>query len=153
MFNKSSSAPFQVSSGGDTTFIASDCHITGTITIKGNARIDGQVEGTVKTSGDLIIGANAKLKATIEAKNVQIAGEVQGDILSTNSLELSSNAKLTGDIQTQQLKIEQGARFIGSSKLMDDHKISDDKYVRQDALAVDKGLSDRSSIEKRRNRT
>jgi len=96
-------------------YIAPDCEIKGSFTSKGNVRIDGQIEGTIKVDGDLTVGQNAVIKADIEAQNVSIAGEVRGNIKTRDLLEIGSSAKLFGDIVVKQLKIEQGARFIGSS--------------------------------------
>lgn len=160
MFGKNSSVPFQLSEG-DTTFIAPACQIVGNIVIKGNARIDGQIEGSIKISGDLVIGTNAKVTASIEAKNVQIAGEVHGDISSASTLELDSTARLYGDICTQQLKIEQGARFVGSSKLIEDNRSAgtDNALNRTEKspTVADKGVYgrggfDRNSADRRKAR-
>ncbi|GAB6154550.1 polymer-forming cytoskeletal protein [Desulfosporosinus burensis] len=119
MFKRPSS---NQSSGGDTTFIAAECQITGSMTIKGNARIDGKVDGNVQVTGDLIIGANAFLKANIEANTVSLAGEVCGNIKTTDLLELNASARLVGDICTRQFKVEQGAHFTGSSQLLEEAK-------------------------------
>ena len=109
-----------LNSGGDTTFIAADCQITGSISIKGNARIDGKIEGNVQVTGDLVIGASAFLKANIEASTVNLAGEVSGNIKATSLLELNATARLVGDICTRQFKVEQGAHFTGSSQLLEE---------------------------------
>ncbi|MCO5388719.1 polymer-forming cytoskeletal protein [Desulfosporosinus sp.] len=58
MFKKLSNSQ----SNGDVTLIASECQITGSIIINGNARIDGKVEGSVQATGDLIIGNSAYLE-------------------------------------------------------------------------------------------
>ncbi|MFA6808329.1 MAG: polymer-forming cytoskeletal protein [Eubacteriales bacterium] len=110
------------STSSNITFIAEDCNITGNINSKGSARIDGQVEGTVMIAEDLIIGQTASLKASIEAKTVTIAGEVNGNIVAKEMLELSSTARLYGDISTKQLRIDSGARFVGSSSLLEEEK-------------------------------
>lgn len=116
MFKKSLTSQ----SNGDTTLIAAECQITGSITIKGNARIDGKIEGTVQATGDLVIGASAYLKADIEAKTVSIAGEILGNIKTTDILELNSTARLYGDICTKQLTVAQGAHFVGKSQLLEE---------------------------------
>ena len=117
MFKKSSKSQMD---SGDTTFIATECHITGSITIQGNARIDGKVEGTIEVTGDLVIGASAFLKANIEASNVSIAGEVCGNIKTTDLLNLTATACLVGDICTRQFQVEKGAHFTGSSQLLEE---------------------------------
>lgn len=116
MFKKFSASQ----SSGDITLIAADCQITGSITINGNARIDGKVEGSVHATGDLIIGTSAFLKADIEANTVSLAGEVRGNIKTTDLLELNATARLFGDICTRQFKVEQGAHFAGTSQLLEE---------------------------------
>lgn len=116
MFKKLSNSQ----SSGETTLIAAECQITGSIKINGNARIDGKIEGSVHATGDLVIGTSAFLKADIEANTVSIAGEVRGNIKTTDLLELSATARLFGDIFTRQLKIEQGAHFTGKSQLLEE---------------------------------
>ncbi|EGW36335.1 polymer-forming cytoskeletal protein [Desulfosporosinus sp. OT] len=116
MFKK----PTTHSRGGDNTFIAAECQISGSITINGNARIDGKIEGSVLATGDLVIGASAILKANIEANTVSIAGEVHGNIKTTDLLELNATARLFGDICTRQFKVDQGARFIGTSQILEE---------------------------------
>jgi len=105
------------------TLIAADCQITGSVIIKGNARVDGKIEGSIQASGDLTIGPGAVLKANIEAKTVTIAGEVHGDIKAADTLELSQSARLYGDIYSKQLKVAQGACFIGSSKPLEESSV------------------------------
>lgn len=116
MFKKFSTSQ----SSGDTTLISAECQITGSITINGNARIDGKIEGSVHATGDLIIGTSAFLKADIEANTVSIAGEVRGNIKTTDLLELNATARLFGDICTRQFKVEQGAQFTGTSQLLEE---------------------------------
>ena len=124
MFGKTT--PSWQARGAEVTFIAAECQVTGSLNIKGDARIDGQVEGNVKATGELTIGPGAVVKANIEANSVSIAGEVRGDIKALDTLELAASARLYGDICTRQLKIEQGARFVGSSQLLEDNNAAPD---------------------------
>lgn len=104
-----------VSTNSNVTYLAEDCEVKGSFVSKGNSRIDGKIEGTVSIAGDLIIGQSAVLKANIDAQTISISGEVRGNVKATDLLELGSTARLYGDINTKQLKIDQGARFIGTS--------------------------------------
>lgn len=125
MWNKNSSNPKSLSNAfqsgaGETTYIAADSEFIGNITLKGNARIDGLIEGAITLTGDLMIGPSAVIKASIQADTISISGEVRGDITARESLELCPSARLYGNISTQQLKIDQGAQFIGTSRLLGD---------------------------------
>ena len=119
MFGKNATPSWQAQSSEAVTLIAGDCQITGSLIVKGNARIDGKVDGSIQATGDVIIGQGAVVRADIEAKTVSIAGEVHGDIKTTDTLELGATARLFGDICTKQFKVEQGAKFVGTSQLLE----------------------------------
>ncbi|HHY26377.1 MAG TPA: polymer-forming cytoskeletal protein [Desulfitobacterium dehalogenans] len=118
---KRSSSTFQASSS-ETTYIAADAEFNGKLTLKGNARIDGKIDGHIILSGDLIIGPSAVIDANIKASAISISGEVRGDIVAQETLELCSSARMKGNIFSKQLKIDQGAQFIGTSRLLEDAK-------------------------------
>jgi len=106
----------RVQGSSNVTYIAEGCEIKGSFAAIGNARIDGRVEGPlIHVDGDLDIGPTAVIKAAIEAKTVSIAGEVHGNVRAWVLLELGPTARLYGDIHIKELKIDQGARYIGSS--------------------------------------
>lgn len=86
----------------------------------GNIRIDGKLEGTVEVGGDLIIGQSASVKANISAATATITGVVCGNIKVGDLLELSPTSRLYGDITARQLKIDQGAIFVGTSSIVSD---------------------------------
>lgn len=118
---KRTTSAFSATSG-ETTYIAADAEFNGKLTLKGSARIDGKIQGHIALSGDLIIGPNAVIDANIQAGAISISGEVRGDIVAQESLELCSTARMKGNIFSKQLKIDQGAQFIGTSRLLDDAK-------------------------------
>jgi len=129
-----------VSSSSNVTYLAEDCEIKGNVVSKGNARIDGKIDGTVSIAGDLAIGQSAVLKANIEAQTISIAGEVRGNVKAKELLELSSTARLYGDINTKQLKIDQGARFIGSSTY--EENTSSDNILYTNTVSKDNAKED-----------
>lgn len=120
MFKKNSTSKPLGHSTVDVTYIAADCQVTGNLKVKGDIRIDGQVEGNILATGEVIVGPSASIKANVEGKIVVLAGEVYGDVKSYDLLELSSSARLYGDISSRQLKVDQGAIFVGNSKLNED---------------------------------
>ena len=101
-------------------YIAKDRQITGEIKSATSVTIDGQVEGSIVIKGDLVVGENGKVKSDIEAQNVFIKGEVHGKIIARDLLEISPNGSVFGDITSKFLKIDQGAKFIGSSTHSDE---------------------------------
>lgn len=119
----------------DIMYIAKNCTIKGNISSAGNVTIDGQVEGAISIKGDLVIGEDAKVKADIEAENVEIKGEVSGKLTVQSLLGISESGSLVGDIITKNLRIDRGAKFIGTSTHSDERAVdppndsNDSKFV------------------------
>jgi cytoskeletal protein CcmA (bactofilin family) len=77
--------------------------------------VDGEVEGSIALRGQsLTIGANGRVRANIEARNVILHGRVDGDIHASDRVELRKSASLSGDITTARISIEDGAFFKGT---------------------------------------
>jgi cytoskeletal protein CcmA (bactofilin family) len=93
--------------------------IGGSIKVKGNFQgqgdivIEGSIEGSLKTEANLFIGSQAKVVASIEAKDATINGEVRGNIKAKNYLAIGENAKIFGDIQYGEISISRGAIING----------------------------------------
>ncbi|OCZ52723.1 polymer-forming cytoskeletal protein [Dehalobacter sp. TeCB1] len=109
-----------ISTNTNITYIAEDCELKGSLVSSGNIRIDGKLEGTVEVGGDLIIGQSASVKANISSATATITGVVCGNIKVEDLLELSPTSRLYGDITAKQLKIDQGAIFVGTSSIVSD---------------------------------
>jgi excisionase family DNA binding protein len=99
-----------------------------------NLRINGKFEGTLTTRGNLIIGKDADVNASIVGENISIAGVVRGNIKATSQLELTSTAQVNGEIEVAKLIIEGGAVFNGKC-MMTEGKISLEEL--SDYLAIE----------------
>lgn len=95
------------------TIIGPSVKIEGDFSSEDNVDVEGQVLGALKTSRDLRIGKDAKIKAEVEANYIFVAGEVKGNIVAKEKIELSSTAKIFGDITTNTISIENGAMING----------------------------------------
>src|SRR4029077_2527730 len=77
--------------------------------------IDGEVEGTIELQEHrLTIGPNAKVNATVKAREVVVLGTLQGNVETRDRVEIRKEARLVGDIRTARIVIEDGAYFKGS---------------------------------------
>lgn len=118
-------------------FIAKDTLVKGEIITKGDFRIDGTVEGNIKSEGRIIIGNEGKFIGTIKANNVDVMGAVEGEVIAENTLSLKASGKIRGKIQTNILEIEQKAEFNGTCVMGADIK----KAIPVNAPANDKKVS------------
>jgi cytoskeletal protein CcmA (bactofilin family) len=95
---------------------------TGT-TIKGevggseDVAVEGAIEGMIRISGDLRVGAGGKVKATVEARSVVVSGELVGDVTAHNKVEILATGRLTGNIRAPKMVIAEGAMFKGNSDM------------------------------------
>ena len=89
--------------------------VKGQIFAREDLTIDGEVEGTVECHDHrLTIGPNARVLATLKAREIIIHGSIQGNIEATDKIDMKKEAKLVGDIKTTRIVIEDGAYFKGS---------------------------------------
>lgn len=99
------------------TLISKDCSIVGDITLKGTVKIDGKLEGNLKTKGDVIVAPKAEVIGNISAHNVLIAGTVTGDVTAKGQVSMMSKGKLKGDITYSAMAMEEDAEITGSCSL------------------------------------
>ena len=91
--------------------IANKTKIVGDIESEGDYRIDGTVEGTIKTSGRIIIGVDGIINGSVECSNADIEGTFSGKLLVSDLLSLKSTAVINGEIFINKLSVEPGATF------------------------------------------
>ncbi len=84
-----------------------------------DVRIDGKFDGTILTTGKLIIGETADVNAEVTCKGADIWGKLRGNIVSGECLSLKNTADYEGTINITNLAIEKGARFIGTCKMIE----------------------------------
>ena len=89
--------------------IAKGTTFVGDIKSDGDFRIDGTLEGSLKTSGRVIIGKEGFIKGKVEATNADIEGKFSGELHVSNILTLKETANVSGDIFPAKLNSEPGA--------------------------------------------
>lgn len=100
------------------TVIGPSVQVEGNFVGEGNIIVQGSVSGTVKTSGDLRVGPNAKIKADVEAKNIFTAGEITGTQLTAREkLEVEKTSRINANIKAAVLSVEPGAIINGKIKM------------------------------------
>lgn len=85
--------------------------IIGDISSDGDFRIDGKVEGNVKTSGRLIVGKEGIIIGTIECINADVEGKVSGKLTCSSTLSLKASSVIDGEVYIEKLAVEPGATF------------------------------------------
>jgi cytoskeletal protein CcmA (bactofilin family) len=97
--------------------LSSGVSIKGDVTFRNELLIDGEVEGTIKSNGALIIGQHARIRADITAGAVTIHGTVNGNVSASERCVLEPGGTVRGDIEAPRLALDENATFLGSAKI------------------------------------
>ena len=101
------------------TVIGPNAHFKGDIQSDGGVRVDGIFEGTIDTTGNLVIGEGAKVIATITANNISISGAVKGNV-KANRVEILETGRVWGDLNVASLLLNEGAYLRGQTVMHGD---------------------------------
>lgn len=109
--NKNNKNRVSIEPSGQPNRIGQNTKIKGDISSEGDFRIDGSLEGSVKTSGKVVIGKDGSIDGKIECVNADIEGKFSGELLVSNVLSLKATAHIEGQVNVAKLAIEPGATF------------------------------------------
>lgn len=99
--------------GAPETVIGQSVKVDGDFVSEGNVLVQGMVNGSLKTRGDLRVEKGSKIKADVEAANAVVSGQIKGNVTIQSNLELGASAVIEGDIVAKVLSIEPGAVLNG----------------------------------------
>jgi cytoskeletal protein CcmA (bactofilin family) len=85
----------------------------GLLTFRGQAQIDGELEGEVLCRGTLRLSETARVVARIEADELIIAGIFEGEATARDRIQLTPTARVTGTIRAPKLAMEDGCVLDG----------------------------------------
>lgn len=111
MFSDNKKGKGHVDATSQQNIIAQSTKITGDIVSEGAFRIDGAVEGTLKTPGKVVVGKNGVIKGTLEGANADFEGKFSGKLFLSGTLTLKSTAVIEGEVVVNKLAVEPGATF------------------------------------------
>lgn len=99
------------------THIGKGTTVEGNIETGGNIRIEGKVNGFVRSKAKVALGPVSAVEGNITAQNADIEGDVHGKLEIAELLTLKSTAIVNGDILTGKLVVEPGASFNGNCSM------------------------------------
>ena len=111
MFSDKNKGKMATESTSQQNIIAQDTKIVGDIVSKGPFRIDGQVEGNIKTGDKVVVGKSGFVNGTINGTNADFEGSFSGKLKLSGTLTLKSSAYVQGEVEVGKLAVEPGATF------------------------------------------
>ena len=105
--------------------IAQGAAIKGDLSAPTDIRVDGSVDGTLRSEGRVVAGESARLSGKLFCVNADIWGRMDGDIYVKEMLSLKGSSVVNGDIYVSKVQVELGAQVNGSFKI-----ITEEEYDR-----------------------
>lgn len=93
--------------------LAGGSYQTGDFYSEHDVRIDGCLNGTITTTGRVVIGENAVVNGDIICDALDVWGKVHGNIFVKDTLSLKEASLIEGDFSFSKIQIEIGADIMG----------------------------------------
>lgn len=106
------------------TIIGRGTTIKGNLEGSGNIRIDGDINGDVSVTGNMVIGESGNVQGNIKADCLTVGGTIKGNVDCDGNLCIQAKGQLIGDIRARSLNIAEGGIFNGRSDMDDRFGIS-----------------------------
>ncbi len=94
-------------------FLGAGTFFTGRLAFEGVVRIDGGFEGEITSSGDLVVGKNARITGRISVGRLVCGGEVAAEVAAAVRVTVHATGRLTGSVTTPSLVVEEGGCLDG----------------------------------------
>jgi cytoskeletal protein CcmA (bactofilin family) len=108
------------SSGGDEpplTVLSEADFLNGHLEMKGDGHLLGSFEGEIDCGGELLVGPDARVTASVRAVHVTISGMVTGNIQASGRLKITTTGRLQGEAEVASLVVQEGGVHYGILKV------------------------------------
>lgn len=95
------------------TIIAAGTTVVGDVESEGVVKIEGEVRGSVRAAGQILIGKGGIVRGDVLTREAVIGGEIEGAVRAEERVEIQSGAVVNGDILTQRILVADGGKVNG----------------------------------------
>lgn len=96
--------------------IGEKTRLTGDLDSESAIKIDGVVQGNIRTAREVILSETAVVEGDVQAGSLIVAGRLTGNATAVDQLLIKETGVLEGNIETGSLVIEEGGVFIGMNR-------------------------------------
>ena len=114
--SRGASAP---SGDGSLSIIAHGMTVVGDINSNGVVKVEGRVEGSIRSARQVLIGRQGEVKGDVETREAVVGGRVEGRITALERVEIQGTAAVHGDIHTKTIVVLEGGRINGAVRMED----------------------------------
>lgn len=113
------------------TMIGGGSAFSGDIRVSGGMMIDGDIDGNIEISGNIIIGERARIRGNISARSAEVSGIVIGDVTAPDGIKLLPTSTVIGDVSTHKLQVADNVVLHGNCISIIDEERYDKETVTQ----------------------
>ncbi len=95
------------------TVIGAKTRIEGTVSGSDRLVVHGEVAGDINMDGTVVVEADGRVRAEVQADEVSVLGSVDGFLVGRQKVEILPDGRLVGDVRTARILISDGAVFRG----------------------------------------
>lgn len=95
------------------TLLGPDSSFRGDLVVDGFIRVDGDVRGSIRTSGKVIVSEAARCDASIFARSAIIGGVVRGDVYVSERLTILEGGVIVGNVFAPRLDADASITIHG----------------------------------------
>jgi cytoskeletal protein CcmA (bactofilin family) len=97
------------------TLLGEGTHWLGEIHAGANGlRVEGLVEGTILSEGQVVVSPTGVIKGTIHAKHLTVTGRVEGIVKVSGCLEILGTGWVEGEVELGSLVVDEGGTLQGT---------------------------------------
>ncbi|GAA4802621.1 polymer-forming cytoskeletal protein [Litoribaculum gwangyangense] len=111
MFSENKKEKQMTDGTSNQNIIAQGTKLVGDFNSEGDFRIDGVIEGNVKTTGKIVVGKAGFIKGTLQGTDAYFEGKFSGKLALSGTLTLKASAHIEGEVVVGKLAVEPGATF------------------------------------------
>ena len=111
MFSDNKKDKHMVEGTSSQNIISQGTKIVGDFNSEGDFRVDGIIEGNIKTTGKVVVGKAGFIKGTLQGTDAYFEGKFSGKLSLSGTLTLKTAAHIEGEVIVGKLAVEPGATF------------------------------------------
>ena len=122
------------------TILGKGTYLKGELKVEHSLRVDGRVDGDIKTTDTLVVGKAGEISGNIQVKHLIVGGKMNGTVVALGKVVLESKSEFHGELKTSKLVIDEDAIFDGKCSMN-----SEEKGIQEDIKAPKFTLGDSTS--------
>jgi len=101
------------------SIIAHGMRVIGDLEAPGIIRVEGTVEGAVRSGRQVLIGRLGVVKGDVHARDVVVGGRIEGNLVGVERVEIQGTSLVAGDIETRTIVVLEGGRINGAVRMLE----------------------------------